>query len=86
MTFEDVLKNAGWNEYKPHEYHKGYWRIVFDTSSWMEVGRVRSPRIFDVPIPETGMEQWTLNLINHLCKTDDDLQNLKISKSYEPGA
>ena len=77
MSFEELLKKSGWSECAPFVYRKANWRVVFDTSSWLEVGTDQNPRIFDVPVPEAGREQWTLNLINHLCKTDDELQRLK---------
>ena len=77
MSFLDILKNSGWSEQRPFTYRKGNWVVVFDTSSWLEVGTEKNPRIFDVPTPESGKEQWTLNLIEHLCKTDDELQKLR---------
>ena len=78
MSFIDYLKNDGWSECKPHTYRKANWIVCFDTSSWLEVGTEQTPRIFDIPLPQNGKEQWTLNLIAHLCKTDDELQKLKL--------
>jgi hypothetical protein len=77
MSLVDLLKNSGWAEDKPFSFRKANWIVVFDTSSWLEVGTNRHPRIFDVPVPEKGKEQWTLNLIEHLCKTNDELHKLK---------
>ncbi len=77
MSFEELLKNSGWSEHEPFTYRKAGWMIVFDTQSWLEVGTDKNPRVFDVPVPESGKEQWTLNLINHLGKTDDELQKLR---------
>lgn len=77
MSFVDRLKESGWSEFKPCSYRKGGWIVIFDTSSWLEVGTDRNPRIFDMPVPENGREQWTLSLIEHLCKTDDEMQKLK---------
>jgi hypothetical protein len=77
MSFAELLTNAGWSEHEPFTYRKGNWIIVFDTSSWLEVGTDKNPRVFDVPVPEDGKAEWTLSLINHLCKTDDELQKLK---------
>lgn len=73
-SFGEALKAAGWTEVTPFfEYNKGRWRIVFDTSSWMELGTDTNPRVFDVPVPEKAFVTWTLNLIDHLLKTDDML-------------
>ncbi|WP_193221939.1 hypothetical protein [Amylibacter sp. SFDW26] len=45
---------------------------MFDTSSCMEVGTINTPRVFDVLVPNNDRyDRWTLNLIEHLCKTDD---------------
>jgi len=77
MPFTEVLKSSGWSETKPNSYSKGSWVVTFDTSSWMEVGTIHTPRIFDVPTPEQSNETWTLNLIEHLCKTDDQLHGQK---------
>ncbi len=74
MDFVQYLKNAGWAEVAPYTLKKENWIVSFDTSSWIEVGTERTPHIFDVPVPENGKAQWTLNLITHLCKTDDVLQ------------
>lgn len=74
MSFINALRDAGWVEVKESiNYRKGSWQLTFDTSSWIEVGTERTPRIFDVPIPEPHLFQWSLNLIEHLCKTDDRL-------------
>jgi len=74
MAFAERLEQSGWIKEGPFGYRKGSWRIVIDTSSWMEVGTDRTQRIFDVPMPDADREQWTMNLIEHLCKTDDELQ------------
>ena len=72
MSFPNFLKENGWVEETPNvKYSKGDWMVVFDTSSWMEVGTSKTPRVFDVPAPESNRAQWTLNLIVHLCQTDD---------------
>ncbi len=52
---------------------KGDWVIVFDTSSWTEVGTINTPRVLDVPVPGTHLMQWTESLISHLCETTDAL-------------
>jgi len=74
LSFCDFLKENGWSEVKKDiHYIKEDWILVFDTSSWIEVGTTRNERIFDIPVPEKSKETWALNLINHLCETDDKL-------------
>jgi hypothetical protein len=73
-SFGDALKAAGWEEVIPFaKFRKGDWIIVFDTSGWMELGTVTTPRVIDVPVPEDRLVGWTLNLINHLLETNDAL-------------
>ena len=74
MSIANALKNAGWVELQELvSYRKGSWQLLFDTSSWIEVGTESTPRIFDVPVPEPRLEQWCVNLIEHLCTMDDRL-------------
>ena len=76
--FGTALKAAGWSENVPFvRFTKGNWSIVFDTSSWMEVGTETNPRVFDVPVPEESLVTWTLNLIEHILKADDALTQAK---------
>lgn len=78
MSFVSTLENAGWvAQQESVQYRKGNWVITFDTSNWIEVGTTANPRIFDVPVPEQRLEQWSVNLIEYLCKTDDQVQKLK---------
>jgi len=78
MSFTKMLKENGWLEKQPNVYYvKGNWQIVFDTNSWIEIGTTKTPRVFDVPTPTIGLEQWTLNLIEHLCKADDQIHQIK---------
>ena len=73
-SFGEALKAAGWEETVPFvHFQKGSWHIIFDTSSWMELGTDSNPRVFDVPVPERWLVPWTLNLINHLLITEDAL-------------
>ena len=75
MAFTQLLTESGWtNQNNSIVFTKGSWILTFDTSSWIEVGTTRNPRIFDVPVPDSDKEQWTLNLIVHLCETDDALR------------
>ena len=73
MPITRELISKGWEQKTPDawELEKGEWRVVFDTSSWMEIGSTKTPRIFDVPVPETRLVTWTVNLIEHLCRCDD---------------
>lgn len=65
--FGEALKAAGWMEVIPYvEFRRGDQRLVFDTSSWIEVGTATNPRIFDVPVPKPDRAGWTINLIEHL--------------------
>jgi hypothetical protein len=76
LSFIGFLKDNGWKEISSIQFKKNNWNIIFDTSSWIEVGTKNTHRIFDVPIPTKDQEHWTLNLIEHLCKTDDMLNEL----------
>ncbi len=76
MSFVELLIESEWREHEPFTFRKANWLIVFGTSAWLEVGTDKTPRLFDVPVPHDGGEQWTLSLINHLCKTDDELQRI----------
>ena len=72
MSFIDKLKENGWSETNtPYSFSKGTWKLDFDTSSWIEIGTMNTQRVFDVAVPEERLFQWTINLIDHLCSTDD---------------
>ena len=72
-NFINILKETGWIEINEDwEYRKKNWFIIRDTSSWWMVGTINNPRIFDIPEPEKN-EKWAINLIEHLCKCDDEL-------------
>jgi|GEM_PF-3024232 len=75
VALTQALLKAGWTETKTQawSFEKGDWRVVYDTSSWLEVGTLQTPRIFDVPVPREGLETWTVNLIEHLCRSNDDV-------------
>lgn len=78
MSIANALEQADWLEiHELHEYRKGTWNIVFDTSNWIAVGSEATPRIFDVPVPQESQATWCVNLIEHLCKSDDEIQLLK---------
>ena len=73
-AFIEHMKKQGWIEgHTRYELLKGTWVVVFDTSSWIEVGAGKSARVFDVPVPEKHLFGWTEKLIAHLCETHDAL-------------
>ena len=72
MKFDDYLEQKGWTEYT-----KGDWKIHFDTSSWMIVETKGNPRVFDVHVPGDYESGWTVNLIEHLCKMEDERHRLR---------
>jgi hypothetical protein len=72
--FSEALKQMGWVAVQDWgDFRKGSWIIVFDTGHWMMVGTEQNPRVFDVPVPDSYHAAWTVNLIEHLCATDDKL-------------
>ncbi|WP_049723365.1 hypothetical protein [Gilvimarinus polysaccharolyticus] len=76
MSFSSFLIENGWDkDSQSVKYSKGNWNLTYDTSAWIEVGTIRNPRVFDVPVPEKDKEQWTLNLIVHLCEADDKIHS-----------
>ena len=76
--FFDTLKSQGWTELAPEwEYAKGDWHIEFDTGHWMIVSTKHNPRVFSVPAPRDVDSAWTVKLIEHLCRTDDELHQLR---------
>ena len=73
MTFAEALKSSGWSEIQESvKYRKNSWELFYDTGSWIEVGTTRNPRVFDVPHPTPGLEQWSVLLVEHLCKVEDE--------------
>jgi hypothetical protein len=76
--FADDLKQKGWTEIaNMWEYAKGDWEIHFDTSSWMMLETKNNPRVFDVHVPGDYESGWTVNLIEHLCKMEDERHRLR---------
>ena len=76
--FADELKARGWTEGgRQADYSKGSWSICFDTSSWVEVATAANPRTFDVHVPGEYESRWTVNLIEHLCRMEDELVRLR---------
>ncbi|WP_159981105.1 hypothetical protein [Roseobacter cerasinus] len=65
---------AGWTEDRAQTLRKGNWIVVFDTSSWMILATDTTPRVYDVPVPQSdsaNLTQWTVGLIEHLLETHD---------------
>lgn len=78
MDFLEQLVEKGWKEVKHDwEYRKGKWVVFRDTSSWFEVGTEDNPRVFDVHSPKEFEIGWTINLIEHLCKMEDERIRLR---------
>lgn len=75
--FADDLKQKGWIEITKWEYSKGDWNVCFDTGSWMIVETKSNPRVFDVHVPGDYESAWTVNLIEHLCKMEDERHRLR---------
>ena len=78
MNFVALLKNNGWLEIlEDWEYRKGSWVILRDTGNWWMLGTINTPRLFDIPELDTYYEVWIVNLIEHLCKSDDELNRFR---------
>jgi hypothetical protein len=76
--FADDLKAKGWTEIiRLQEYVKGDWNIGFDTGHWMIVETKNNPRVSDVPLPDDYTSRWTVNLIEHLCRMEDERNRLR---------
>jgi hypothetical protein len=76
--FGDELKAKGWTEITEEwEYAKGDWKIEFDTGHWMIVSTAHNPRVFSVPAPQELDAKWTVKLIEHLCRMDDERHRLR---------
>jgi hypothetical protein len=76
--FADDLKAKGWTEITElWEYAKGDWKIDFDTGHWMIVSTKNNPRVFDVSTPREYESAWTVNLIEHLCRMDDERHRIR---------
>jgi hypothetical protein len=76
--FADDLKAKGWTELsKDWEFTKGDWKIDFDTGHWMIVSTRSNPRVFDVSAPQDYESRWTVSLIEHLCRMEDERVRLR---------
>jgi hypothetical protein len=88
--FEQVLKLHGWTiAPPPGGLAKGDWRIFADTSSWMILQTASNPRTFDVAVPDAYRIGWTVNLIEHLARIEDERARLRAALAAirdDPGA
>ena len=88
--FERVLKLHGWTiAPPPGGLGKGDWRIFHDTSSWMILQTASNPRTFDVAVPDADRIGWTVNLIEHLARIEDERARLRAALAAirdDPGA
>ena len=76
--FADDLKAKGWTEIsKNWQYAKGDWKIEFDTGHWMIVSTRDNPRVFNVSAPQGIESKWTVTLIEHLCRMEDERARLR---------
>jgi hypothetical protein len=84
--FLDALAQHGWTNISTwqHQYAKGDWKILFDTSSWLIVEAKGNPRVPDVEVTreadtDEAVATWTVRLIEHLCALEDERQRLRRS-------
>jgi len=73
-AFKAQLSGSGWVEAgSSWEWVKGQWRVVFDTSSWLEL-YVGTSRSHDVPIPSRSeLAAWTVNHIEYVLDLEQQL-------------
>ena len=75
-----TLRERGWTEVQEDwEYRKENWIVLRDTSSWWMAGTDANPRVFDVHEPSEYESGWTTNLIEHLCKMEDERTRMRKS-------
>lgn len=80
LTIE--LTKSGWTEVNADiEYRKNNWVLFRDTSSWWMLGTISNPRVFDIHEPTVYEYKWTVNLIEHLCKMEDE--RIRLRKSLQ---
>lgn len=65
--FGKFLTENGWTEImKSVHYTKNHWQIIFDTSSWLEVGTKKNTRIIDIRVPKPNEYESVLNHIEQI--------------------
>lgn len=87
--FELVLKRKGWRTISSGHLTKGDWRIIFNTGIWMVLQTASNPRTFDVAVPDAYQSEWTVNLIEHLARIEDERTRLRAALAAirdDPGA
>jgi hypothetical protein len=76
--FADELEQNGWTVMSDSwGYEKGEWKLYYDTSSWMILETKTNPRVFDIHVPGEYESHWTVNLIEHLCRMEDERHRLR---------
>jgi hypothetical protein len=77
-TLADALQTKGWRAHTPRgPFTKGDWALDFDTSHWLIVSSRANPRVFDVPAPDEYHAVWAANLVEHLCRREDERVRLR---------
>ena len=75
---ERILRERGWTvALGGFELWKGTWRLVYDTSSWLLLETEHNPRTSDVAVPDAYRAGWTMNLIEHLARMEDERYRLR---------
>jgi hypothetical protein len=75
--FADKLKAKGWTQTDSGNFVKNDRTIEFDTGSWLMLSSATNPRVFDVPVPGEYESTWTVNLIEHLFRVDEETRRLR---------
>ncbi|HZZ81043.1 MAG TPA: hypothetical protein VFE62_21255 [Gemmataceae bacterium] len=76
----EALQAEGWTAHTPlGPFTKGAWELGFDTSHWMILSTKDNPRVFDVPLPDQYHVGWTVNLVEHLCRVEDERVRLRMA-------
>ncbi len=72
QTFLIALLQNQWTEISHDWVYKKYdYTLQRDTGSWwMIINNGSNSRVFDFPEPKDSTANWTVNLIEHLCKID----------------
>ena len=72
LKFFQLLRDRGWSEIqKEVKYQKGAWKIVFDTSSYIEIETADNPYLTGYSAPDDYYAVSTVNNIELLCQLED---------------
>lgn len=75
--FLAALRRGGWKEEESDwVLTKGHWKVLVDTSSWVQL-QCGDVYAIDIHVPGEYETSWTLNLIEHLCRLEDERQRLR---------